>query len=245
MHIVPDTDSSKSMDHAVYALKPQPGEVLTMSSREIAELVESRHDNVKRTIERLAERGLVRFTPMEETSHEGAGARPVDVYRVGKRDSYVIVAQLSPEFTARLVDRWQKLEEELAANRLVIPDFSDPAAAARAWANEYEARKLAERTKAEIGSRREATAMNTASQAVKKADRLALELDRAHSYATIKRMGMLYHGQEFNWRVLKRSAVEMEIPAIDVFDANYGTVKAYHADVWREAYALEIPVTEA
>lgn len=23
-------------------------------------------------------------------------------------------------------------------------------------------------------------------------------------------------------------------------DANYGTVKAYHADVWREAYAVEI-----
>lgn len=101
-----------------------------MSSHEIADLVESRHDNVKRTIERLAERGLVRFTPMEETSHEGAGARPVDVYRVGKRDSYVIVAQLSPEFTARLVDRWQKLEEELSASRLAIPGFSDPAATA-------------------------------------------------------------------------------------------------------------------
>jgi hypothetical protein len=33
-------------------------------------------------------------------------------YRFGKRDSYVIVAQLSPDFTARLVDRWQELEEQ-------------------------------------------------------------------------------------------------------------------------------------
>lgn len=33
----------------------------------------------------------------------------------------------------------------------------------------------------------------------------------------------------------------MEMPPIDVFDSNYGTVKAYHADVWREAYALDIP----
>ena len=31
----------------------------------------------------------------------------------GKRDSIVVVAQLSPEFTARLVDRWQEL-----ANRI-------------------------------------------------------------------------------------------------------------------------------
>jgi anti-repressor protein len=32
------------------------------------------------------------------------------VYLLTKRDTYVIVAQLSPAFTARLVDRWQALE---------------------------------------------------------------------------------------------------------------------------------------
>ncbi|WP_112602806.1 Rha family transcriptional regulator [Rhizobium sp. WW22] len=79
----------------------------TMSSREIAEVVQKRHDNVKRTIETLADKGLVRFTQFEETSHEGAGARPVEAYLVNERDSYVVVAQLSPEFTARLVDYWQ------------------------------------------------------------------------------------------------------------------------------------------
>lgn len=81
-----------------------------MSSREIAELVESRHDNVKRSIERLSNQGVIRFTPSEETSHEGAGARMVEVYLLEKRDTYIVVAQLSPQFTARLVDRWQELE---------------------------------------------------------------------------------------------------------------------------------------
>lgn len=84
----------------------------SMSSREIAELVESRHDSVKRSMETLRDKDLISFTQSVETSHEGAGARPVDVYIVGKRDSYVIVAQLSPEFTARLVDRWQELESQ-------------------------------------------------------------------------------------------------------------------------------------
>lgn len=84
----------------------------SMSSREIAELVESRHDSVKRSMETLRDNDLISFTQSVETSHEGAGARPVDVYIVGKRDSYVIVAQLSPEFTARLVDRWQELESQ-------------------------------------------------------------------------------------------------------------------------------------
>ncbi len=80
----------------------------TMSSREIADLVESRHDNVKRTIETLAERGVIQLPQTEEVkNHLG---QTVSEYRIGKRDSHVIVAQLSPAFTARLVDRWQALE---------------------------------------------------------------------------------------------------------------------------------------
>ncbi|XKY16390.1 Rha family transcriptional regulator [Stutzerimonas stutzeri] len=83
---------------------------ITMSSREIADLLDCRHDNVKRTIETLQNKGLVTFTQTEE---KGIG-RPVTLFHVGKRDSYVIVAQLSPEFTARLVDRWQELEAAVA-----------------------------------------------------------------------------------------------------------------------------------
>lgn len=84
--------------------------VLTMSSRDIADLVESRHDSVKRTIERLQDKGLIQLTPMVEVkNHLG---QVVTEYQLIKRDSYVVVAQLSPEFTARLVDRWQELENQ-------------------------------------------------------------------------------------------------------------------------------------
>ncbi|WP_202802773.1 Rha family transcriptional regulator [Halomonas smyrnensis] len=82
-----------------------------MSSREIAEVVEKRHDNVKRAIEMLAVHGTVTFTQTEEKS---SGGRPGTAFHVNQRDSYVIVAQLSPEFTARLVDRWQELEKQAA-----------------------------------------------------------------------------------------------------------------------------------
>ncbi len=42
----------------------------TMSSREISELVESRHDNVKRSMETLRDSGLISFTQSQETSHD-------------------------------------------------------------------------------------------------------------------------------------------------------------------------------
>lgn len=81
-------------------------QTLTMSSKEIAAVVESRHDSVKRTMMTLQDKGLITFT---HTVEKGDG-RPAAVLHVNKRDSYVVVAQLSPEFTAVLVDRWQELE---------------------------------------------------------------------------------------------------------------------------------------
>lgn len=121
---------------------------LTMTSRDIAELVESRHDDTKRSIERLAERGVIELPPLAEIP---TATKPVQVYvfsgEQGKRDSIVVVAQLSPEFTARLVDRWQELEAQFAAPAL--PDFSNPAEAARAWAAQYEQRAALEAKVAE------------------------------------------------------------------------------------------------
>lgn len=117
----------------------------TMTSREIAELVESRHDSVKRTIERLSESGVIVRPPMvDEHSEDSMGRTRIEtVYCVGERDSYVIVAQLSPAFTARLVDRWQELEAGAAP---ALPrTFAEAlrALADQTEANEKQAKALA------------------------------------------------------------------------------------------------------
>lgn len=113
---------------------------LTMNSLEIAELTDTRHDSVKRTIGTLIEKGLITFPQIVENS-PGLGRRGTHYVfegEQGKRDSIVVVAQISPEFTARLVDRWQELEKQHA-----LPDFTNPAEAARAWADAHEALALA------------------------------------------------------------------------------------------------------
>lgn len=113
----------------------------TISSHEIAQLLGSRHDDVKRSITRLAERGAVTLPATAEVPNRGAGPSTVVEFRVNRRDSYVIVAQLSPQFCGRLVDRWQELETRVAGAEAALPNFADPAAAARAWAIEFEAKR--------------------------------------------------------------------------------------------------------
>lgn len=109
---------------------PNQNASLTMSSREIAELVESRHDHVKRSIERLADKGIIQLPPLEEVkNHLG---QTVSEYRLIKRDTYIVVAQLCPEFTARLVDRWQELESQQ------VPQLPSYAEALRKLADKIE-----------------------------------------------------------------------------------------------------------
>ena len=174
---------------------------------------------------------------------ESSGGRPAKEYAltIDMAKELSMVERNDKGKQARL--HFIECERRAKALAPAVPNFSDPAAAARAWADQYEARLLAERTKAEIGTRREATAMNTASQAVKAANKLRIDLDRSKEYATVKRMQMLYHGQAFDWRLLKATAAEIGMPPIKVFDPNFDTVNSYHADVWREAYALEIEQT--
>lgn len=65
------------------ALVPNAASTLTMSSRETAELVEKRHDNVKRTIETLADRAVIQLPPLVEVKNH-LGQR-VETYPVEKR----------------------------------------------------------------------------------------------------------------------------------------------------------------
>lgn len=98
---------------------------IKMTSREIADLVGSRHDDTRRSIERLAidqhnkdgsikRRAVIQLPPMAEVKNHLGQSVSEYIFSgaQGKRDSLVVVAQLSPEFTAKLVDRWQELEKQ-------------------------------------------------------------------------------------------------------------------------------------
>lgn len=81
---------------------------LTMSTREIAAMLGKNNSDIGRSARRLESKGLL-TQPLAELKFDHNGNTYTE-YRLNKRDSILLVAQNSPEFTAVLVDRWQELE---------------------------------------------------------------------------------------------------------------------------------------
>lgn len=80
----------------------------TMSSREIAELTGSTHDNVLKTIRKLRDEGVVRGNDTPYV-HQQNGQTYTEI-RLDFRNSMVVVSGYSAELRARIIDRWQELE---------------------------------------------------------------------------------------------------------------------------------------
>lgn len=97
-------------------------------------------------------------------------------------------------------------------------------------------------TKAEIGSRREATSMATASVAVRQVNRLRHELGRNQHHATIlaveKATARKFGPQ--GWRPLKKWCDAHDRQPESVTDPRYGEVKAWPADAWGEVYGIDL-----
>ena len=96
--------------------------ILTMSNREIAEITHKEHKNVLRVIRDLIEQNLV--AQIEPLKFEYRN-QWFDYYELNKRDTFVVVARLSPEFTAAVVDRWQALENRQKPTALIPQSFSE------------------------------------------------------------------------------------------------------------------------
>lgn len=107
-----------------------------MTSQQIADLVGSRHDVVRKSIERLATNkpnkpAVIQLPPMTEVKQNQSlspnSKTAVYVFsgEQGRLDSIIVVAQLSPEFTAALVKRWDELERGVAPAMQIPQSFAE------------------------------------------------------------------------------------------------------------------------
>ena len=130
----------------------------------------------------------------------------------------------------------------------VLPSYAidDPIERAKKWIEEEKQKQLviqerdhAIATKAEIGSRREATAMSTASKYKRKAEKLEALMDESQSFATIKKVQALTGGTYDTYELRRYSKAQgLEIQKAE--DANYGSVNSYHKDAWLAVYNINL-----
>lgn len=91
----------------------------TMSSREIADICDARHNDVISTIERLINEGVLRLGRNTARQHlPDGGGRPTMVYDLAKRDCLIVVSGYNATLRAKIIDRWIELE---AAAALALP----------------------------------------------------------------------------------------------------------------------------
>ncbi|UZA25332.1 Rha family transcriptional regulator [Moraxella bovis] len=123
------------------------GNFQTMSSREIATLCEKEHRHVLRDIDTLNETyekmGLPKVGQGYYTT-PNTGNQQYREYLLTKEQCIDLITGYRADVRIRINRRWQELEK---ATSLVLPDFSNPAEAARAWAAEFEKREQAEKAK--------------------------------------------------------------------------------------------------
>lgn len=111
----------------------------TMTSLEIAEVTGKRHSDVLeaiRNMESAWEKVAQRKFPLGSYKDANNQSRPC--YILNKTECLYVATKFNDEARAKLVLRWEELENQVRRSEIVMPNFSDPAEAARAWADQYE-----------------------------------------------------------------------------------------------------------
>jgi phage antirepressor YoqD-like protein/PIN domain nuclease of toxin-antitoxin system len=113
----------------------------TMSSREIAELTGKRHPDVKRDIQAMAS-DLHEDVSIFAHIYLDSMNREQTEYLLDREHTDCLLTGYSAAMRMAVIKRWRELE---GSGRVIatLPDFSNPAAAARAWAEQFELQQAA------------------------------------------------------------------------------------------------------
>lgn len=114
---------------------------VTMTSREIAELTGKRHPDVKRDIENMM-RDLAEDVSKFARIYQDSMNRDQTEYALDRELTETLLTGYSAPLRRAVIQRWRELESAVAAPPAALPDFTNPAAAARAWADEVEAKQV-------------------------------------------------------------------------------------------------------
>ncbi|MDF3197580.1 Rha family transcriptional regulator [Pseudomonas sp. 1912-s] len=194
----------------------------------------------------LEEFGLLDF------KSESTGGRPTEYAFLNEPQSTLLLtymrnADIVRAFKKKLVREFWEMVQQRRQNAPALPaDYIGALehllASKRSEKLAIEQRDHAIETKAEIGSRREATAMATASAAVRQANQLKEELGRGLRQATVaavEKVAKRKFGKQ-GFRPLKTWCAENSVQAPKVHDPRYGWVRSWPTAAWAAVYQIDL-----
>lgn len=121
---------------------------IVVSSRQIAENFGKMHKHVLDAIENIKAENSALTSMFYETAYTAGTGKKYKMYLMN-RDGFSLLAmgftgREALEWKLKYINAFNKMEHQLVnENALALPNFNNPAEAARAWANEYEAKQKA------------------------------------------------------------------------------------------------------
>ena len=115
----------------------------TMSSLEIARLTGKPHNDVLKAIRAMEPAWeKVNGGKFSRVEYKDAKGEMRPCFELTKTECLYVATKFNDEARAKLVLRWEELERKERANMITLPDFTDPAEAAIAWAKQYNDKKV-------------------------------------------------------------------------------------------------------
>ena len=115
----------------------------TMSSLEIAKLTGKPHNDVLKAIRAMEPAWeKVNGGKFSRVEYKDAKGEMRPCFELTKTECLYVATKFNDEARAKLVLRWEELERKERANMITLPDFTDPAEAAIAWAKQYNDKKV-------------------------------------------------------------------------------------------------------
>lgn len=214
--------------------------VLTMSSREIAELVGKEHFHVKRDCEVMFKELELDAEGYIQTWIHPQNGQLYTEYNLPKTLVETLITGYSIKLRYQVIERLHELE-----NKQLPQDLPT---ALRALADSHEQlqqaqqqRDIAIQTKAYISDKKTATAMATASNAMQENQRLKDQLGQSKKNATVLSVERLTH-QSYTWQPLNKWCKAHGVKPSKVHDERYGKVNTYPAQAWRDVYNVNLAV---
>jgi len=110
-----------------------------MSSVEIADLMDKQHKHVMRDIKSLIEQGAIAGSSFGPSEYKDASGKTNPMYLLDFEATMTLITGYDAKRRSVVIKRWHDLEKKEAAQpAFQLPDFTNPAIAARAWADEVE-----------------------------------------------------------------------------------------------------------